>query len=211
MWRAVCRVVALFAVMLLVVSCGTSANLKPKTSKKNVNNPTFNLILDVGFGGPERELIIDSFKEWQRDTNGVVNFVVAKYTFDPSLEEIPEVSEKCTYDVYVLRINSTNEVVRKLDKRDNAKVLGFTSSNCDQRIVALVTDRLKDAKMFRQVTVHEAGHLVGLDHIPVPKESIMFPSVDKATACPTRLDMAQLCLLYDCDYNDMKYCDVESQ
>ncbi len=207
MWRAVCRIVALSAVVLLVVSCGMSANVKPKAPKKNVNNPTFNLILENSFGGPERELIVDSFMEWQRDTKGVVKFTVAKYAFDPSLEEIPETSEKCTYDVYVLRINSANPSVRKLDKREGSKVLGFTASNCDQRVVALVTDRLKDAKMFRQVTVHEAGHLVGLDHIPVPKESIMFPSVDKATTCPTELDMKQFCMLYECDFRDMKTCD----
>ena len=192
--------------MLLIVACGPSANLKPKTPKKTVNNPTFNLILEASFGGPERELIIDSFKEWERDTGGVVKFTVAKYAFDPSLEELPDASEKCTYDVYVLRINSTDATVKKLDKRENAKVLGFTSSNCEKRIVALVTDRLKDAKMFRQVTVHEAGHLVGLDHIPVPKESIMFPSVDKATTCPTELDMKQLCMLYECDWHDTKTC-----
>lgn len=207
MWRAVCRIVALVAVMLSVVSCGAAANVKAKAPKKNVNNPTFNLILERSFGGPERDIILDSFKEWERDTSGAVKFTIAKYGFDPELEEIPETTEGCTYDVYVLRVKSSDEVVRKLDKRDNAKVLGFTSSTCEQRVVALVTDRLKDAKMFRQVTFHEAGHLIGLDHIPVPHESLMFPSVDKATQCATSLDMKQLCMLYECDWHDMKTCD----
>lgn len=209
MWRAVCRIIAFFAVMLLVVACGTSANVKPKAPKKNVNNPTFNIIIDKNFGGAEGELIFESFQQWEKDTGGTVKFTVAKYRFDPTLEEVPEVEQGCTYDVFVLRATSDTPVVKKLDKRERAKVLGYTHSTCEQRFVALVTDRLKNAKMFRQVAFHEAGHLIGLDHIPVPNESIMFPSIDKATACATSLDMKQLCMLYDCNWKDMKVCDVD--
>ncbi len=207
MWRAVCRIIMLCVTMLSIVACGASANIKAKVSKKNVNNTTFNVILENGFDGHERELIIDSFKEWERDTNGVVKFTVANRKFDSSVDDIPEVEDGCTHDVYVLRVTSDSSIVKKLDKRDKAKVLGFTSSTCERRLVALVTDRLKNVKMFRQVTFHEAGHLIGLDHIPVPNESTMFPSVDKATVCATQLDMKQLCMLYECDWRDMKVCD----
>lgn len=207
MWRVVCRVVAVLAMMLPVVACGASANVKPKIPKKSVNNPTFNLIIDKDFGGSERELIIQSFRRWEIDTGGVVKFTVAKYRFDPSIEEVPDVTKGCTYDAYIIRTSSSSPTIKRLDKRENAKVLGYTSSTCEQRIVALATDRLKDTKMFRQVAFHEAGHLVGLDHIPVPNESTMFPSVDKATACATQLDMKQLCMLYECDWREMKYCE----
>jgi len=192
---------------MLLVACGGN---KPKVSvpKKTVNNPTFTLILDNSFGGPERELILDAFSQWQRDTHETVKFRVASYTFDPTLEEIPETKRgECTYDVYIHRVSALHPTVRKLDVRENGKTLGFTSSTCDQRVVALVTERLKDAKTFRQVTFHEAGHLIGLDHIPVPKESVMFPSVDKATSCATALDMKQLCMLYECDWHKTVYCE----
>jgi len=193
--------------MLLVVACGASVDVKPKTPKKNVNNPTFNLILDKSFGGPERELIFDAFKEWERDTNGVVKFKLASYTFIPEIEEVLPTKKGCTYDVYVERVSSEDAEVKRLDKRESAKVLGYTGSTCEMRVVALVTDRLKNAKVFRQVSFHEAGHLIGLDHIPVPNESLMFPSIDKATACATSLDMKQLCMLYECDWREMKVCD----
>ena len=206
MWRVVYRVVAVLVMMFPIVACGTSANVKPKTPKKNVNNPTFNLVLENSFGGPERELVLESFKQWEKDTNGIVKFTIAKYGFDSSLEDVPEIQNGCSYDAYVLRVTSDSPNVRKLDNRNNAKVLGYTWSTCEQRVVTLVTDRLKNAKMFRQVTFHEAGHLIGLDHIPVPNESVMYPSVNKATTCATALDMKQLCELYDCDWRDMNVC-----
>lgn len=195
--------------MTLLASCASS---KPesKIPKKSVNNPTFTLILDKGFGGPERDILLDSFKQWERDTHGTVKFTLAKHTYDADLEEIPELKDGCTYDVYVIRVPGIAAEVRKLDAREGAKTLGFTRSTCKQRIVVMITDRLKDSKTFRQVAVHEAGHLVGLDHIPVPNESVMFPSVDKALNCPATLDMKQLCMLYECDWRDMVVCDSSS-
>jgi hypothetical protein len=206
MLRHLCRVALVFAVVLLT-ACSAQ---KPRAAvpKKNVNNPTYTLILDKSFGGPEREIIVDEFGRWERDTNETVKFKVANYTFDPSLEEIPEVGKgECTYDTYIYRVNALNEDVRKLDARENGKTLGFTRSSCTTRVVALITERLSNAKLFRQVVFHEAGHLVGLDHIPVPKESVMFPSVDKASPCATALDMKQFCMLYECDWKAMKFCE----
>lgn len=207
MWRHLCRVVVLVAITLLT-ACGAHSVEKPKaaTPKKSVNNPTYTLILDKGFGGPEREIIVNEFKRWQRDTSETVKFNVANYTFDPKLEVIPDVKKgECTYDTYVYRVSVMDEAVRKLD--ENGKVLGFTSSTCDKRVVALVTERLGNAKIFGQVVFHEAGHLIGLDHIPVPHETVMHPLIDKATRCPTALDMKQLCDLYSCDWRATSYCE----
>lgn len=210
MARFFTRILVLTATMLIMVGCGLHGHSKPKTPKKDVERPTFTLFIDKGFSGPERELIVDSFKEWEITTRGVVKFQVSTYPFNSITDELPEGEEgKCTYDTYVVRMPEDAKIVKKLDGRFKPKghTLGFTQSNCQTRVVALITSRLKDAKLFRQVTVHEAGHLIGLDHIPVPQESVMFPSVDKATKCATRLDMKQLCMLYECDWRDMKTCD----
>lgn len=205
MLRHFCRVALVLAVTFLF-ACSTKP--QAKTPKKNVNNPTFTLILDKSFGGPEREIIVDEFRRWQRDTGETVKFKVADYSFDPSLEEVPEVAKgECTYDTYVYRASVMDPTVRKLDAREGGKTLGFTSSTCTQRVVALITERLGNSKIFRQVVFHEAGHLVGLDHIPVPKESVMFPSVDKASPCATALDMKQFCMLYECDWQTTKFCE----
>lgn len=205
MLRHLCRVVLALAVVLLV-AC-SAEKPRPVVPKKNVNNPTYTLILDKSFGGPEREIIADESSRWQRDTSEIVKFKMADYTFDSTLEEIPEVEKgKCTYDTYVFRVSAMHEDVRKLDVRESGKTLGFTRSSCTTRVIALVTERLGNAKIFRQVVFHELGHLIGLDHIPVPQESVMFPSVDKASACATALDMKQFCMLYECDWKAMKFC-----
>lgn len=210
MARLFLRAAALLVAAVLMVGCGLHEHSRSKTPKKDVNRPTFTLFVDKGFSGPERELIVDGFKQWERDTRGTVKFDVTTYPFDSSTDEVPEgEAGKCTYDTYVVRMPETAKVVKKLDERFKPKghTLGFTQSNCKMRVVALITSRLRDAKLFRQVVVHEAGHLIGLDHIPVPKESVMFPSTDKATKCPTALDMKQLCMLYDCDWRDMAACE----
>lgn len=201
----------MLAAALSVVACGGSGAAHPVV-KKNMNAPTFNLVIDREFSGPERALLIDGFKDWERDTHGVVKFTVSSHAYDSKADVVPEVKKgECTYDVYVTRVMSSSKSVKSVDSRIEGLALGFTTSTCAARSVSMVYDRLKDPKLFRQVATHEAGHLIGLDHIPVPMESVMFPSVDKATPCATRLDMAQLCLLYECDYRSMKYCDVESK
>ncbi len=204
--RRVCRIVALLATVLLVMACGAGEGAR--TPKKTVNNPMFTLHIDKKFSPAERDLLVGAFKDWERVTHGTVRFAVST-PFDSDLEEPPTSFEKeCTYDAYVTKVHSSAKEVKKLDRREKAKVLGYTTSWCKQRVVAMVFDRLQDQKLYRQVAVHEAGHLVGLDHIPVPKESVMFPTVDKATGCATDLDMKQFCMLYACDWKEMKRCET---
>jgi hypothetical protein len=204
------RVVAILATAVTIMACGSQTVTQLRTEKKMVNNPTFILHIDREFSGPEHGLIVEGFKNWEQVTNGIVRFVIAKHQYDAKMDVIPNVSKgECTYDVYVTRAHSTANEVKMLDKYEGISVLGFTSSNCASRTVALVYDRLTSTNLFKQVAFHEAGHTIGLDHIPVPKESAMFPSVDKATTCATLLDMKQLCMLYDCDFRKMRYCDAE--
>jgi hypothetical protein len=188
--------------------------LRPREIKADRVNK-FTLHVDSRFSPAEREVVIDSFSEWERDTRGVVRFVVSPTKWNSSTDEAEysvDDEDGCTVDVYVASITGNHKSVRDFERREGKKgnTLGYTVHQCDTKFVAFVMDRInsyKDPQLLRNVGVHEAGHLVGLAHIPVPNESIMFPSMDHAAKCPTKLDMKQFCLLYGCDWHDMKSCD----
>lgn len=205
------RVLALLAVLSFVTSCAAvnAPAVKKQAKAPHVKSTTYVLHVDDGFKPEDRAIIIDAFKEWERVTNGVVRFDVSSepWNSDTGYVEEPE-DGKCTYVAYVYKTTSKGAVVRRIENgEEGVHVLGYTSSSCEGRRVAFVMDRLSGkSKTLRSVAIHEAGHLVGLDHIPVPKESIMFPSMNKAASCITELDAKQFCMIHDCDWRDVKAC-----
>jgi len=204
MSRLAC-VLVLFAMGILALGCSASTKVV-KNVTPPVKSKMYVLHVDELFSPVERAIVIDTFMEWERDTRGVVSFGLDSVPFNSDRDEMERSTEKCTSDVYVVHMKSTDKPVRQVEKEKGYSVLGFTLSNCKQRFIVLVMDRLTDPTKLRNVGVHEAGHLVGLDHIPVPKESIMFPSMDLAATCITKLDMKQFCLLHKCDWRQMVTC-----
>jgi len=213
MLRAFVRVVVVGMLFCLLASC-SFVQVRPREIKAERVNK-FTLHVDERFTAAQRDVVVDSFMEWERDTHGVVRFVVSPTKWNSTTDEAEysvDDDNGCTVDVYVASIDSKHKSVRDFEKRNNNKgnTLGYTVHQCDAKFVAFVMDRIvafKEPQLLRNVGVHEAGHLVGLAHIPVPEESIMFPSMDHAAKCPTKLDMKQFCLLYGCDWHEMKSCD----
>lgn len=212
MLRAFVRVVVVGVLFCLLASCSL-VQMRPKEIKA-IHVDKFTLHVDDRFTQAERAVVIDTFAEWERDTHGVVRFVVSPTKWDSSKDEAEysvDDENGCTVDVFVASITSKHKSIRDFERREGSKgnTLGYTIHQCDVKFVAFVMDRInsyKDTQLLRNVGVHEAGHLVGLAHIPVPEESIMFPSMDHAAKCPTELDMKQFCLLHGCDWHDMKSC-----
>ncbi len=211
--RSALRWLGFAFIALFVFSC---AAITGRPKEIHVDHTTrYTLHVDDRFATADRAVVVDSFIEWERDTHGVVKFAVApqKWNFKTDDMDFSVDDESgCTVDVYVASIDSKHQSIRDMEKQPHSRgnTLGYTSRSCEQKVVAFVMDRVKANKepnTLRFVGVHEAGHLVGLDHIPVPHESVMFPSMDNATMCPTSLDMKQFCLLYGCDWHDMKACD----
>jgi hypothetical protein len=197
----------------LVASCALVQG-KPKVIKAD-RTRQFTLHIDERFSKADRDVVVDAFSEWERDTHGIVRFVVSptKWSTGDDMEYSIEDDNGCTVDVYVASIDSGHKSVRDFERGSGSRgnTLGYTQHQCDAKFVAFIMDRIhgleqEHPQLLREVGIHEAGHLVGLAHIPVPNESIMFPSMDAATKCPTKLDMKQFCMLYGCDWHDMKTC-----
>jgi len=212
MLRAIVRWFVMGMLFCLVASCALVQG-KPKEIKAE-RIRQYTLHVDDRFNKAERDVVVDSFIEWERDTHGIVRFVVSPTKWNSATEEADysvDDENGCTVDVYVASINGDHKSIREFEKRGSkGNTQGYTVHQCDTKFVAFVMDRInsfKDPQLLRNVGVHEAGHLIGLAHIPVPGESIMFPSMDHAAKCPTKLDMKQFCLMYGCDWHDMKSCD----
>jgi len=213
------HIVRLFAILLLAILVVSCAEMPGRTKTIHADRVTsFILHIDSKFDAKQREVVIDAFEVWERDTHGIVRFAVSPKIWNSDKDKMYFVTNDeggCTVDVYVASTDGDHPAVRNVESQPGNKrgnTLGFTSRSCDEKVVALLTDRItsistSDPLALKMVTVHEAGHLIGLAHIPVPNESIMFPSRDFSARCPTRLDMAQFCMLYGCDARDMKYCD----
>lgn len=212
------RVLVLFA-MLTSAACFTRQKPPAAVEVKAAPETTTSYLLHVDdrFKPADRAIVVDAFAEWERDTRGVVKFQVSKRKWNSKKNEIPDPIVKCTYEVYVVQRASTDAPVVELEKKKSKEhgrpfiVLGYAQSDCQKREVTLVMDRLANPVLLRNVAVHEAGHLIGLDHIPVPKESVMFPSMNKASKCPTILDMKQFCMLHSCDWREMVSCPVSTR
>jgi len=210
MWRTLSVLVALTVTCILSLACSSPLPKVNVPQSEDVST-LFVLHVDTLFNSVDRAIVLDSFMEWERDTKGVVKFALDGESWNSG--KLERGTEKCTHEVYVASVKSTDKEVREVEDAKSSKrggrftVLGYTQSTCNVRYIALVIDRLKNPVLLRNVTVHEVGHLIGLDHIPVPNESVMFPSMDKAANCPTKLDMKQFCSMYSCKWQDMISCD----
>lgn len=213
MLRTAVRWFTLGMFFCFILSC-TQVYNKPKEIRVD-HVQTFILHIDEAFSKAERVIVVDSFTEWERDTFKIVNFVLSTAKWNSKTDKTDSTvddDDDCTADVFVAKIESNHNSVKEFEKRHNSNgnTLGYTVRQCNIKLVAFIMDRIdayNNPMLLRNVGVHEAGHLIGLAHIPVPDESTMFPSLDHAVKCPTSLDMKQFCLLYGCDWHDMKSCD----
>lgn len=215
MLRTAIRLFAMGILFYFVLSCTHQFNKPKEINVERVQ--TFILHVDEGFTKAEKDVVIDSFVEWERDTHKIVRFVLSTAKWNSKIDSTDSSVDDengCTIDVFVARIESSNKFVQEFEKRHNTNnnTLGLTLRQCSAKHVAFVMDRIeayKNPTLLRTVGVHEVGHVIGLDHIPVPNETVMFPSVDHVLSCPTALDMKQFCLLYGCDWHDMKSCSFK--
>ncbi len=202
----------MFTMMLFVMACAPShvADVV-EVQTPIIKTTTFLLHLDKKFVEVDQILILDEFKKWESASNGIVNFRIVDKRWDADNEELKTKSseENCIEDVYIKHVTRKDKIVKSLDNEAKKKkhiVLGFTLSTCETRIIGFVMSRLEQKDKFRKVALHEIGHLVGLDHMPIPKETIMFPSIDECTDCITELDAKQFCAIWKCDSSTINFC-----
>lgn len=201
-------VFCVFCSLMFLLGCGRPPEHIIKTNRVS----HYVLHVDRAFKAEDRKIILASFVEWQSKTNGIVTFEVSEKSWVHGKDDLIYNSSPtgCTNDVYVASVGENDEYIRQLDKKTGVgNTLAYTSSTCDSKFVGLMLQRITGSADLRSTALHEAGHLIGLDHIPVPDSSIMYPARTKTASCITQLDMKQFCEMYGCNWRDMTYCAIE--
>ena len=175
------------------------------------------IFIDNEFSGLETNVIIGGFAEWVRATNGLIDFhVQPKGTWefgdglpDGNLSELKSSSDKvCSKDIYVVRLSSKSAVIRMIEKNTSTELAGYAHPGCDVKFILLVADRLRSELDFRTATIHEIGHMLGLQHFAVPGITVMYPNLGGARACVTPTDLVALCSLWRCKPEKLSPCPL---
>jgi hypothetical protein len=169
--------------------------------------------IDKKFSGIERDKIREGLREWERATNGIVKFVIKNDWNSEDEIELPVPDEngtvKCTRDMYIVRALSTDAVVKGIEEEIESTIAGYANPTCRLKFVLIVADKIDNAEKYLAVTIHEMGHMLGLQHMAIPNETSMFPGLPKSTACVTELDLKQFCAIgWKCDPAELSPCKL---
>jgi hypothetical protein len=167
---------------------------------------------DTMFSPMERKCIEDSVDQWSEQTSGHVN-IQLKWDWN-SVNDSRLSKEYVLAQDHIVRWNSSMEEVKERDRKlpTGVQLLGECHSNVVDHLrdpveIRIVGDRVQNENLCKLVTMHEVGHSLGLAHIDGWKADIMYPSADDRTsACLKDDDLAEWCLIADCDPKILKPC-----
>lgn len=155
----------------------------------------FNIIADNTFSIEERIYINAAIKNFEYFCNGILKFNI-EYTLGHF--------DNVVSGHIILKVDANIEAIKFSDKKISARTLGLYAKYSDNLgIIYLVSERLYNSITFRTTTIHELGHLIGLDHTNI--NSIMHKINCSNILYPTYIDAKEFGLKYKCDPENLKY------
>lgn len=145
-------------------------------------------------------------KAWRTATDGAACLSVV---WDLDFESVASIQAH-ENDNVILRIASEVSIVQALDEQADGSVLGFVfppggiKTHKPVRLF-LVHDRLLGR--MGEVSMHELGHTMGMQHTRDPWSVMFFASTPDSPKCLTRPDMAEFCRVNDCTGHSVKVCE----
>jgi hypothetical protein len=131
---------------------------------------TRNVEIDTAFTTDEKGLIIDAIGEWNKESKGLVLFRIVNMC----LKSIGK--DKSANDVVVVKVLSSDEAIKSIEKNLNKKAVGFAQFSTKPMMAFIVCDKIYSKKDFKNVVIHELGHLIRLPH-SFSNKSIMYSRV----------------------------------
>lgn len=198
----------LFTVLLALMATCCARVPAPRASSTAANVPhdrhqprvTLQVSGDVDFTGPEREAILAAALALAVQTTGYMRVDVA---FDLDFRD-PASLLRAQEHWSLLRTEAATEFVRDVDRRMNAEILGVTVR--DQRLVALVVDRLPAIDKWRHVVMHELLHAAGAEHVRDARSLMNDAVIPPVTECLHPLDARAFCDVARCDPKTLITC-----
>ncbi len=162
------------------------------------------VFIDDKFSQTERLLVEDGVQEWERATNEELIYI-------PQIDPVTHIVH-CTKDIYVARVFSQDKIVldtqRAIKEYDGSEVelAGYATPTCAKKYFFIVADEIDTDESFIDVTMHEMGHILGMQHTKQENMTVMYPSLDKSAQCLTHLDMVQFTEIWHADIALMRPC-----
>lgn len=199
-------VVSFLTLLALSLACVTAPPPKAPVATMGPCTVSLHFHGDIEFTPSERLDIESSMKAWKTATDGAACLsVVWDLNFD-SMESVSAHEE----DHVILKVNSMVSIVQSLDELADGAVLGFVfppggvKTHKPVRLF-LVYDRLTNR--MGEVSMHELGHTMGMQHTKDPWSVMYFASTPESPKCLTRPDMAEFCRVNECNGHSVKVCE----
>lgn len=151
---------------------------------------------DTSFTKEERKEIELAMDTWAGVTSGLVGFTVA---WDVDWQSTASIVEH-ENDSLISRVDPSNPYFQDGAIGRVAEIGGRPAH------VWIVADRCNQLGVFRQVVIHELGHILGMLHTKDP-DSIMYPSTSQKQTCLNKADMEEYCRVNRCGATKVYHCD----
>ncbi len=148
------------------MGCFTNYNLHPFSDLKNkriVIDKTC-LYIDPLFSGVEKTIITKSFSEWSNKTENFFTFEYKDWEDDFQLLNDPDA---CNNNILISRAISTDQIVINAEIELKKGLWGYTRKLQDKPStysILIIADKIEDENTYRLITLHEFGHVIGLQH-----------------------------------------------
>lgn len=195
-WNVICEIYT-----TLIVS-----GLKLPPSKSFFNQPTTTndcyqfleeIHGDISFTKTERFYILEAAKNFEFFSNNQIKFEIT-FDLDPT-DQIAIDSQSI-----ILRVDQSHDMIVEADGYYKSKILGLCQyKDNDTQTIYLVHDRLRNPITLRTTTIHELGHLVGLDH--TQGRSIMHRYNTNSSLYPTYIDAVEFAIRFNCKPSELRY------
>lgn len=167
----------LFFLLLCTISCSYEPYAPTLT-----NTYSF----EPGFTFHQENVIAEGLSIWSRDTGGRVTFTEVasggNLTIVVGMEELAAATDA--------KINAP------MVNGKVAKVIGLSIPN--KGIIYLFVNRAQDDNLLKNTAAHEAGHQIGLHHIPMEELALMNPASTPVSIKDVRLSKYDINAF--CDY-----------
>lgn len=165
----------------------------------NKNTTQFQAIIfgDKSFTSKERKLILDGLEDLHYMCNGLIAIDIV---FDLDLND----AEKIKNNNVLIRAEESDPAISKADGYFNYDILGLCEYFKNNTVrLHLVHKRLRNPFTFKTTTIHEFGHMIGLDH--TDKHSIMHKHNNGDIGYPNYIDAKEIARVWDIEIDNLKY------